>query len=616
VKRIPFNLEQYSKFPVKALDTETTGLYWYRDKVFGIALTGYDPKEQIIMSQYWDIRDNPRIITALNREFQKCDFLCNHNMKFDALMCKPAGIILPDDRLQCTSVRAALINEHEFSFSLDALAEKYLGMNKDNEIYAKLAELFGGKDTRNVQINNLHRAPVELVGKYATVDTELAAMLWVWQEAEIEKQGLQRVWDLERRVLPVLLDMERRGVRVDVAKTERALDESRKMATAAQRELDKVAGKPLNVNSSPQIRAIFGAYADEQGNWKTESGAPLEVTDSGNPSFDADALRLLETRGDPIAAKILALRKATKAQSFLKDHILGHEVNGRVYPNYNQTRGDNDLGTGTGRFSINDPALQQIPARDIEIASVVRACFIPDDGCDWACSDWEQFEFRWFAHYTKDKRIEKLFADNPSTDFHQLVSDLTGIPRKPRYAGDANAKQINLGMVFGMGDGRLAAEMGMPYTVNKRGYLEAGPETLEVVGKYHAEIPGVKLLQSDASSIARSRGYVQTAMGRHLRFPGGKYVHKAAGLVFQGTSADCMKLKMVQMHDVSKATGFDMLLSVHDELDFSVPKGMRKEVEPLIRKTMEDFNEGSEIVCRIPIRSSIEFADNWWDASK
>lgn len=616
-RKIPFNLDRFHEMPIKAADTETTGLYWYKDTVFGIALAGYDPEAGLMMSQYWDIRDNLRIKDKINKVFAKCDRIVNHNIKFDALMSLPSGIIFPNDKLECVSVRAALINEHELSFSLDALAEKYLGMNKDNAIYQKLADLFGGKPTREAQIANLWRAPPDLVGNYAVIDAELAALLWHWQEAEIEKQGLQKVWDLERRVLPVLLDIERRGVRVDLEATHKAFDDTKQLIDSNQAALNKVAGKPVNVNSPKQMRELFGVQVDEDtGKWYTSDGAPLEQTDSGNPSIDADALRLLDARGNVLASKVLGLRKAVRAQVFLKDHILGHEIDGRVYPNYNQTRGDNELGTGTGRFSINDPAMQQIPARDVEIATIVRACFIPENGHYWMCADWEQFEFRWFAHYTKDKRIQQMFDKDPSMDFHQLVSDLTGIPRKPRFAGDANAKQINLGMVFGMGDGRLAAEMGMPYTVDARGYLRAGPETIEVVNKYHGEIPGVKLLQNDASSIAKSRGYVQTMMGRHLRFPGGKYTHKAAGLVFQGTSADCMKVKMIEMHEVSKEMGFDMLLSVHDELDFSVPKEIAQEAKSRTKQVLEAFGPGDTINCRIPIRSSIDLAPNWWEASK
>lgn len=201
------------------------------------------------------------------------------------------------------------------------------------------------------------------------------------------------------------------------------------------------------------------------------------------------------------------------------------------------------------------------------------------------------------------------------------MAEITGIPRNPRYAGDANAKQINLGLVFGMGRGEMAYQMGLEYASHRdktgREWKRAGPKANAIFDSYHSAIPGVQKLLDQAASIARSRGYVQTVMGRHIRFPGGKFTHKAAGLVFQGTSADCMKWKMVELEPVCEKEGWRMLLSVHDELDFSVPPKQEKHARTVIKKHLETF-DGKEcpIFCRVPIRSGIEFGANWFDASK
>lgn len=616
--KIEFNLSRLGDFPIVSIDSETTGLYWYRDSVFGIAVAGYDPDTNSMMSGYFDIRDRANMVKYLQRELDRAKRVVNHNIKFDYMhLSSTAGVLLPTDKIECTSVRAALINEHEESFSLDSLSKKHLGREKYSDIYGELAAMFGGKADRDTQIKNLSRAPSEMAGKYATPDAELACLLWAWQEKEIERQGLQKVWGLEKELLPVLLDIEKRGVRVDLDRTSKARDDIEKLISANQHKLNKAAGGEVNPNSPKQMRELFGAYKDESGVWRTKVGnMALEETDSGNPSIGADALRSLAEAGHEIAQMVYGLRKSTKARQFLKDHIMGHELNGRVYPNYNQTRGDNDLGTGTGRFSINDPALQQIPSRDVDIASIVRACFIPEDGHKWVCADWEQFEFRWFAHYTNDRNILKVYEEDPSADFHQVVADMTGIPRKPRFAGDANAKQINLGMVFGMGEGTLAMEMGLPFTTDNRGYRRAGPEAKEVFVKYHSQIPGVKKLLQEASSIAKNRGYVMTKMGRHIRFPGGKFTHKAGGLIFQGTSADCMKVKMIEMHKISKETGYDMLLSVHDEQDFSCPNELVEVAEKQITECLQGFKENDTIHCRVPILSDVTSAENWWEASK
>jgi len=613
-------LDRIKDFDVVAVDTETTGLHWYRDRMFGVAVAGMDLKTGKIVSKYYDIRTNPRAIEALRHELPQAKRIVNHAMKFDAHFLANEGIVLPDNLIECTLVRAALINEHELSFSLDALCKKYLGTGKV-DIYKELAGLFGGKPTRDAQMKNLHRAPERLVAKYATPDAELALRLWEWQQKEMVQQQLMDVWMLERDLTPVLIGMERFGVRVDIDRTVKSMKAIDRKIQSQQRELNQYAGRPVNANSPLQMREMLGPKKNRDGRWQI-GGVVLESTGTGQPSIDAEALRRLAAKGNAAAEAALNYRKLTKARSFLHDHIMGHELNGRVFPNYNQTRGDNELGTITGRFSINDPALQQIPARDVEIASIVRACFVPEDGHDWTCNDWDQFEFRWFAHYTNDERILDVYKKSPDADFHKIAAELTGLPRSARYAGDANAKQINLGLVFGMGDGTLAEEMGLEYKIESRYGREfkvPGPEAKAIFKKYHAAIPGVRELLDQASSIARSRGYVRTVMGRHIRFPGGKFTHKAGGLVFQGSSADSIKRKMVELYALCKKKyGTHMLLSVHDELDFSTPKGKQgDEARAEIKRVLETF-DGVEcpIKCRVPIKSSIGVGKNWWDASK
>jgi DNA polymerase I-like protein with 3'-5' exonuclease and polymerase domains len=617
VRREQLDLSRLYTWPLVSVDVETTGLHWYRDQVFGIAVAGMDPKRNVMASQYYDIRDHKTVVKTLARVLPRCQKVINHGVKFDAHFLANLGVELPLSRMECTSVRAALINEHELSFSLDALCKKYLDRGKPAGIYDKLSALFGGKATRDVQMPNLHRAPVQLAAEYATPDPELALALWAWQEDEIKKQELQNVWDLERQITAVLVDIERDGVRVDEERAVASIKDINWRVEQAQAMLNMRAGFEVNVNSPPQMRKMLGVAKDANGTWRCGKVA-LSSTDGGEASIDKEALRLLSL-SDERAKLVQQLRTLTKGRQFLEKHIIGHAVDGRVYPNYNQTRGENDLGTGTGRFSIDDPALQQIPKRDVEIATIVRSCFIPEEGDDWLCSDWDQFEFRWFAHYVNAEVINDLYARDPDTDFHKLVADMTGLPRSARYAGDGNAKQINLGLVFGMGEGRMAAEMGLPHSITSRNgteYYAAGPEAKALFASYHGAIPGIKPLLEQASSLARSRGYVKTVMGRRIRFPHGAFVHKAGGLVFQGSSADCMKQKMVEQHVLAKAGGWKMKLSVHDELDFSVPKGKKRAAQE-IKQVQETFDGvHCPIKCRIPIRATVATGPTWWEACK
>lgn len=607
------------EYPLVTLDVETTGLNWWVDKIFGIAVSVED------RDLYFDVRKNPEAIEWLREEVPRVRHLSNHHIKFDWHFCREVGIIFPEERTTCTMIRAALIDEHRMTYDLDSLGKDCLGMGKDEDIYQELAELFGGKPTKNAQIGNLSRAPEALVGRYAKRDTRVAFNLHRWQQVKIDEQGLGRVHQLEQQLLPVIVRMEHGGVRVDVNRAERAVSKIDVQARSMQIDLDRAAGFPVNPNPSGSIKRLFDPRrVPSPGggeHWETSCGTLLDATDAGAPSLDADALRRIK---HPAAPMILTLRKLLKARdTFLKGHILGNHHEGVIHANINQTKSEGDVGTGTGRLSINGPALQQIPKRDKDVAAIVRSIFVPDHGGEWVCNDWAQMDFRVFAHYVNDPDILAMYAKDPDTDFHSLTAGMTGLPRSPRFAGDPNAKQINLGLVFGMGQGRLAEEMGLPYTIEPNGrggtWLKPGPEAEEVFAKYHSSIPGVKDLLKDASSVARSRGYVKSILGRHIRFPRGMFVHKAGGLIFQGTAADCLKVKLVELDHMLygefKDSGARLLLNVHDEFDTSVPPD-RADIRAAINRVVTAFGPGDRISLRVPVRTDQGVGPDWHEASK
>jgi DNA polymerase-1 len=162
-----------------------------------------------------------------------------------------------------------------------------------------------------------------------------------------------------------------------------------------------------------------------------------------------------------------------------------------------------------------------------------------------------------------------------------------------------------------MGQGKLAKEMGLPFTIDHfpdgREFLKPGSDAIRVFDTYHKAIPGVRDMLKRASEVARSRGHVRTLMGRHIRFPGGNFVHKAGGLIFQGTSADLNKLNMINIHNALKGTGARLLLNVHDEYNLSTPdRGVLDEVKRVIQHHPE---------IRVPIRTDYGVGNNWWSAA-
>lgn len=602
------------KVPYLVIDTETTGLNWWEHRVFGIAIALPNGD-----TMYWDTRVHPQVIRWLSDlvKEDRVGVWVGHNLKFDYHMLREAGFEMPSDRIDCTMVRGALINEHEPSYSLDFLARKYAGQKKDEEIYEEMAKLFGGRPTRSAQMPNISRAPENVVAKYAKQDVIATRALYEWQQSEIQRQDLHKIHAFERRLMPVIIDMETEGVRVDVERAHEAVRGLTERIETTQRDLNTLAGFEVNPNPSGSIADLFKPELRDDGEWYLIDGTKADKTEGGKASINAECLRRMK---HPAAKMILDLRKMLKTRdTFLSGHILGHEHDGIIHCNYNQTKNDSEAGTGTGRLSVTNPALQQIPSRDVAIKSLVRPIFMADHGAKWLGMDWSQFEFRVANHYGQVPAILRAYAENPNLDFHQLVSDMTGIPRNAQYAGGPSSKAINLGLAFNMGSGRLAQECGLPYTeeIGPTGnvFLKAGPEAMELFEKYHTANPGMRNTAQKASSIAKERGYVHSVMGRHIRFPGGQFVHKASGLIYQATSADCMKQKLIELHAYLKQHECGrLLLTVHDEVGISLDNDCVEHAEEIARIYTTFDGRECPIHLRVPITCDWGLGDNWLDA--
>jgi DNA polymerase I-like protein with 3'-5' exonuclease and polymerase domains len=645
-----------------AIDVETKGLKWYEsnDGIFGIAIATPDGKQY-----YYDVREDERIIDHLAEStFKK---VVNHNIKFDLHMLHAIGIMIPPEICECTMVRASLINEHLLNYSLDNIAKRYLGAKKESDIYNQLSHIFGGPATRKSQIGNLHKAPSNIVAPYAKQDTYLALKLWEYQESEIIKHDLTKIWNIEKQLFPVVFDMEKRGVRIDVQAAQAHSENIKQDLILLQEELNQEAGFKVNCNSTDDLAKLF-KVREEDGEWLALDGTVLNKTPTGKAKIDKESLAAIDS---PLAEMVLSIKQLSACKNtFLDNHILSHvTADHYVHPNINQTRGDSG-GTVTGRFSITQPALQQIPSRDKNIASILRPLFLPDKDHIWYCFDYEQFEFRMFSHYVNDKNINETYEKDPAFDFHQMVADLTGLPRNAPKAGGGNAKTVNLGMLYDMGGGLLAKTMKLPYqkttlllpdnkrtlrdiskfiksetkplnyqthlidiilddlrlflvfyvvACNQRFMMSAEQEALEVMNKYYDAIPGVKKLSEKARNKAKEQGYITSIGGRKLRF--NKDFHKAKARLCQGSSADCMKLKLIELYKLFKEYYPEcrIYLSVHDEFNIGVPKEYDKEKRYMLVKDVEyvlcNFSKDSMIHLRVPIMTDYDKGANWGIAS-
>lgn len=471
-----------------------------------------------------------------------------------------------------------MLDEYARTYSLDALAFKYFGYGKPQDVLIKwMLEAYGGTTDRVK--GNIYRTPPSLVGPYAQGDVILPPKIWAYQRGELEKQGLADLYTLEAKLPRVLLQMRKRGVRVDLAKAQAIDDDLTVRAKAIQ-------DGPLK-GINPNAPTDLGAYAKKL-------GVTPPKTDAGNESFAGKWL----ARNMPAVAELRSLYKMR--DTFVRSYIINKNVSGRIHCMFNQLRTDK-TGTVSGRFSSTDPNLQNIPARDDEFGPLVRSMFMPDVGHPyWRRFDWSQIEYRFLVHFAyvigaRGADVARdMYLTDPRTDFHVMAQELIW-PGKPEMRKPA--KNMNFGLVYGMGDELMAASLGR--TIE---------ETAPLLDLYHKRFPFVREIYNTASRRAQLNKQVRTILQRIARFPYGREGHKALNRILQGSSADIMKLAMVMAWEAGL---FDVIgapaLTVHDELDWS-DDGTPGQDEAFkeMRRIMETCIELS-----VPLIADMEQGPDW-----
>ena len=482
-----------------------------------------------------------------------------HNAMYDVCFIKAAGLKI-NGTIVDTMIAGSLVDENRFRYDLGSMGRDYLGIGKNEAVLKETADLWG-VDAKS----EMYKLPAMYVGEYAEQDAELTYKLWQEMKKQMYHEDVEDIFNLETELFPCLVDMRFLGVRVD---TEAAYKLKQKLLGEEKECLHKVKKETsidVQIWAARSIEKVF-----------QKLNLPYDLTAKTNsPSFTKN---FLQNHPNPIVKLIARAREINKSHTTFIDTILKHEHKGRIHAEINQIRSDSG-GTVTGRFSYNNPNLQQIPARNKELGPLIRSLFIPEEGMKWGCFDYSQQEPRLVTHYASLDGLygvdEVLDAYNEGeADFHQIVSDMANIPR-------SQAKTINLGLFYGMGKNKLQAELG----VSKE-------DAEDLFRTYHDKVPFVKMLMESVMRRAQDKGRVRTLLGRRCRFnlwepnqfgihkalpheealaehgPGIKraFTYKALNKLIQGSAADMTKKAMVDLYK----EGIIPHIQVHDELDISV----------------------------------------------
>lgn len=573
---IPTGYPDLSPYPQIAIDLETydpnlttLGPGWARNDGFivGIAIAAGD------QAWYFPIRHenghnlDPKMTMKWLRKQMATPHIDKimHNATYDLGWLLAEGVNV-QGRIIDTMITGAIVDENRWSYSLNNLGKDYIDMRKDEKMLRAAAKDWGIDPKAD-----MWRLPASYVGAYAEQDAFMTMKLWDRLKIEISSQDLTSIFDLETSLIPLMVQMRMRGVRVDLDKADIAKQGLRAKVRELKAEIKHKTGVDIEPWASASVQQVFDFLNLQYP--KTEAGAP---------SFTK---QYLNAHPHEVCQAIVRLREFDKADSTFIDSILRHEHKGRIHTEFHQLRSD-DGGTVTGRFSSSSPNLQQIPARDPDIKKLIRGLFVPEEGQMWGSFDYSSQEPRLLVHFAAsmpnnmrspvvDTVVEEYHKGD--VDLHQMVADIAGITRK-------QAKVVNLGIMYGMGVGKLAAQLGV-----------SDAEAKNIIEEHQTKVPFVKQLATTASKQAEKNGQIRTILGRLCRFHlwepttfgynkplpleeakkeygsvGNNlrraFTYKALNKLIQGSAADQTKKAMADCY----AEGLIPLLTVHDELCFSV----------------------------------------------
>ena len=474
-----------------------------------------------------------------------------------------------------------LLNPARYEQTLENVALHYLGLNLPGP-----RELAG----RPLAAVALDR---DLACRYAATRAEVALRLWPLLHGELQQEGLEELYTgLELPLLATLARMEARGILLDQDFLRRFGRDLEAAMQRLEREIYDLAGEEFLIQSPQQLGRILFEKMQLTPQKKTRGKTAY--------STDMEVLQTLASES-PITAKVLEYRSMGKLKSTYVDALLklADPATGRVHTTFLQSV------AATGRLSSRDPNLQNIPVRG-ELGGQIRQAFVPEAGRVFLSADYSQMELRLLAHFSEDPTLLKAFQDR--IDIHrQTAAVVFGIhPELVTPEMRRQAKVVNFGIIYGMSGFGLAKQLGVGNRIAH-----------EFIQRYFAKYSRVKAYLDETLAQARQQGWVGTLFGRRRQTPqinsSNRIVRQEAersaiNTPLQGTAADIIKKAMLEMEAALRAAALtgQMLLQLHDELLFEVPRGELADTAQVVRRVMEGV-----VRLKVPLTVDLRVGENW-----
>ena len=586
-------MEEIKRKGMVSIDTETTSSNPLRAKLVGISFSMEEAKAYYLpLTHHYlgapEQLDTSKALLALKDilEDEKIDKI-GQNIKYDALVLKCHGVELKGlhfDTMIASYVNNPGLRQH----NLDYLAQHFL-----NHKMITYHELVGkGKNQCNFS-----EVDVEQAMEYSCEDADITLRLMSILEKKLQSDMNQDLfYRLEMRLLPVLMDMELIGIKVDTAFFREMSHRFSEQLKEIKKDIYDEAGMEFNVNSPQQLGYVLFE--------KLQLPMQKKTTKTKAYSTDVKVLTRLSSLPYKIPKLLLRYRTLSKLKSTYLDSLvkMANPVTGRIHTSYNQTV------AATGRLSSSNPNLQNIPIRGKE-GREIRKGFIAEHGHYLLSADYSQVELRVFAHYSGDPAF--IEAYKKEKDIHSrtaseiLGADMDSITPDMRRI----AKAINFGIIYGMGAKKLSEELGID-NKSAKNYIDS----------YYKRYQGVARYKEEMIATAREKGYVTTLFHRRRYLPDINNANQrvradaermAINTPIQGTAADLIKKAMINIHKRLKNKNLKtkMLLQVHDELVFEVPEDEIDIIRDMVREEMEGVHQ-----LEVPLKVDIKVGMNWDEA--